>query len=261
VKAILLAAGYATRLYPLTETVAKPLLPVGGERMIDRLVRKLDEVPGLESVHVVTNAKFAPAFAEWAGSAPTAKPVHVHDDGTTSNDDRLGAIGDIQLVVDRAGLAGDDLLVVAGDNLFDDGLREYVEWWHGKRPASAVAVHDVGDHELATQYAVVGLDDDDRIVTFVEKPPEPPSTLAATATYLYDREHVPLVRTYLDEGNTPDAPGNFLAWLHSREAVYGYRFTGEWMDIGDHAQLLEADNSLRRRAGLDERPEYRLDTE
>jgi glucose-1-phosphate thymidylyltransferase len=256
VKAILLCAGYATRLYPLTEQVPKMLLPVGGRPVLDWLWERLQEVPDLETTHLVTNARFAPAFREWADR----RGVEVHDDGTTSNDDRLGAIGDIQLVIDRAGLVGSDLLVAAGDNLFDFSLRDFVEWWRAKDGGSALAVYDVEERELARQYGIVELDGDERAVSMIEKPEEPPSTLAATATYLYHRDHVELVRSYLDDGNTPDAPGNFLVWLHSRAPVYGYRFSGEWIDIGDREQLREADNRLRRRLGLPERAAYSLDT-
>ena len=256
-KALLLCAGYATRLYPLTERVPKMLLPVGGRPVLDWLWERVREVPGLEETHLVTNARFADAFREWAAG----RGVEVHDDGTTSNEDRRGAIGDIQLVIERAELQGSDLLVAAADNLFDFSLRDYVEWWRGKEGGSAVTVYDVHDPELVKQYAVVALDADDRVVSFVEKPAEPASTLAATATYLYHRDHVGLVRRYLDEGNTPDAPGNFLAWLHRREPVYAYRIRGEWLDIGDREQLLEADNRMRRRVGLPERAAYSLDTE
>ena len=255
-KAILLCAGYATRLYPLTEHLPKMLLPVGGRPVLDWLWDRVREIPELEETHLVTNARFAGALRDWA--APHG--IEVHDDGTTSNDDRLGAIGDIQLVIDRAALAGSDLLVAAGDNLFDFSLAEYVAWWHGK-DGSAIAAYDVGDPELVKQYGVVELAEDERVVSLVEKPADPSSTLAATATYIYARDHVPLVRTYLDEGNTPDAPGNFTTWLYRREPLYGYRFGGEWLDIGDRDQLLEADNRLRARAGLPTRAEYVLDTD
>lgn len=251
--ALVLAAGYATRLRPLTEHFPKPLLPVGGRPMADHILERIREVDGLGSVHLVTNARFADHFAAWAGE----RDVEVHDDGTTSDDDKLGAIGDIQFVIDRAGL-DDDLLIVAGDNLFDYSLADYVSWWRGKG-GSAVALYDCGALELATKYGVVALDEDERIVSFVEKPPEPTSTLAATAAYIYGREHVPLVRRYLDEGESPDAPGSFLAWLHTRAPVYGYRFEGEWADVGGPDELLAADNRLRRRAGLPERAEYALD--
>lgn len=253
--ALILAAGYATRLYPLTESRPKMLLPVGGRPMLDYLWERIAEVPGLEETHLVTNSRFAPALARWA----EPYGVVVHDDRTTSNDDRLGAIGDIAFAIEQAGLERGDLLVVAGDNLFEFSLADFAAWWGGKGDGSAVGVYDVGDRELARKYGIVALDEDDRIVSLVEKPADPPSTLAATATYLYHRDHVPLVRDYLAEGNTPDAPGNFVAWLHTRASVYGYRFEGDWVDIGGHEELLAADNRLRERAGLPARSEYALD--
>lgn len=255
-KAIVLAAGYATRLYPLTLTVAKPLLPVGGRPMVDHLLDRIRELDDVDAVHVVTNGKFAASFETWAAGHGG---VVVHDDGTTTEDDRLGAIGDIAFVVERAGLAGDDLLVVAGDNLFDFSLADYVGWWRGKGEASAVALHDVADLVLARRYGIVALGADERIESFEEKPAEPRSTLAATATYLFHRAHVPLLRTYLGEGRSPDQPGRFVAWLAEREPVYGYRFEGDWRDIGDAEQLLDADNRLRALAGLPERAAYALD--
>ena len=244
-KALILAAGYATRLRPLTDTIAKPLLPVGGRPMVDWILDRIGETSA-DEVHLVTNARFAPDFERWA----QAKDVRVHNDGTTSNDDRLGAIGDIHFV----GL-DDDLLAIASDNLFDYSLADYEAYWREKG-GSAVAVHDVGDFELAKKYGIVDVDENNRITNFVEKPEQPPTTLSATATYLYRRDHAALIPTYLEEGNPPDQPGNYVAWLHKREPVFAYRFDGEWYDIGDHAQLLEADNRMRRRVGLPERAEY-----
>ena len=252
-EALILAAGYATRLRPLTDDVPKQLLPVGGRPMVDWILDKIREA-GIDEVHLAANARFAPLFETWADG----KNVRVHDDGTTSNDDRLGAIGDIRFVQERAAI-DDDLLVVAGDNLFDYSLADYVAYWRGKDGASALAVHDVGSRDLARKYGVVDVDADDRVVAFVEKPEHPPSTLAATATYLYARAHARLVSTYLDEGNPHDQPGNYVAWLHTREPVYAYRFAGGWYDIGDPAQLLAADNRMRARAGLPARDTYSLD--
>jgi glucose-1-phosphate thymidylyltransferase len=248
VKALILAAGYATRLRPLTDSIPKQLLPVGGRPMVDWIVDKIAET-SVDEIHLVTNARFAADFDRWARD----KDVRIHNDGTASNDDRLGAIGDIQFV----GL-DDDLLVIAGDNLFDYSLADYEAYWRAKA-GSAIAVLDVRDPELAKKYGIVDLDEDDRIIDFVEKPEHPPTTLCATATYLYDRDHARLVSTYLADGNPPDQPGNFVAWLHKREPVYAYRFDGSWYDIGDRRQLLEADNRLRRERGLPERAEYSLD--
>ena len=247
-KALILAAGYATRLRPLTDSIPKQLLPVGGRPMVDWILDKIRETSA-DEVHLVTNARFAADFERWA----QGKDVRVHNDGTRSNDDRLGAIGDIQFV----GL-DDDALVVAGDNLFEYSLADYEAYWRAK-DGSCVAVLDVGDPELAKKYGIVDVDADDRIVSFVEKPENPPTTLCATATYLYNREHVRQVPTYLAEGNPPDQPGNYVAWLHKRAPVYAYRFQGDWYDIGDRDQLLEADNRMRRRSGLPERAEYSPD--
>jgi glucose-1-phosphate thymidylyltransferase len=252
VKALILAAGYATRLRPLTDSVPKQLLPLGGRPMVDWILDKLREAE-IDDVHLVTNGRFAGDFAQWAKDAG----VVVHNDGTDTNETRLGAIGDIRFVQAHADL-DDDLLVIAGDNLFDYSLRDYVDFWNKRPGSSAVALYDVGDVELAKQYGIVTLDEDDRIVDFVEKPADPPTTLCATATYLYSRDHARLVDAYLEGGNPPDQPGHFVAWLHVREPVYGYRASGGWYDIGDAGQLLEADNRLRTRAGLPLRDSYSL---
>lgn len=255
-KCVILAAGYATRLRPLTDEVPKHLLPVGERPMLDWVLDRVREVQDVEGVYLVTNGRFAPAFERWA----EANEVAVYDDGTTSNDDRLGAVGDLQLAIEEAGLENDELVVLAGDNLFDFSLPRFVEWWRSKpQPASAVPLHDVGDLELARQYGIADVDADDRIVQFVEKPSDPSSTLASTLIYLVPSEHVRLVATYLDQGMSPDNAGSFLGWLSAREPVYGYRFEGTWYDIGDRVQLLEADNRLRRLAGLPERESYSRD--
>jgi glucose-1-phosphate thymidylyltransferase len=229
------------------------LLPLAGRPMLDYLLDKIREVAEIDELHLVTNARFAGAFRDWAPD-----DVTVHDDGTTSNEDRLGAIGDIAFTVDRAGLEGEDLLVVAGDNLIGYSVPNYVAFWRGKE-GSAIALYECPDPELIKQYGVVELDEDDRVLSFEEKPERPVSNLAATAAYLYRAEDVSLLGQYLAEGNSPDAPGNYVAWLYTHAPVYGYRFSGDWLDIGDHTQLLEADNRMRERAGLPPRAEYALD--
>jgi len=251
VKALILAAGYATRLRPLTDSIPKMLLPLAERPLLDYLVDRLREVE-LTRIQLVTNARFAEAFRDWA-----PEDVTVLDDGTTSNEDRLGAIGDIAFALERGGLTGSDLLIVAGDNLIGYSLAGLVDFWRAKG-GSALAVREVADRELMTQYGVAELDADDRVIGLEEKPAEPKSNLAATASYVYRADHLALLPRYLEEGNPPDAPGNFTAWLHTREPVYGYRVSGEWHDIGDLGQLLEADNLLRERAGLPTRSEYSL---
>jgi glucose-1-phosphate thymidylyltransferase len=251
-KAVILAAGYATRLYPLTESVPKQLLPIAGVPIVDRILAKVRETSA-DEIHLVTNARFAAEFRSWA----EGKDVQVHDDGTTSNDDRLGAVGDIRFVQEHADL-DDELFVVAGDNLFDYSMSEYERFWRTK-DGSAIAVYDVGDLALASQYGIVSVDDDDRVTECVEKPANPSSTLAATAAYLYTREHAALVDGYLRDGNPADAPGSFVVWLCERAPVYAWRFGGDWYDIGDRGELLRADNRMRRREGLPERDAYAPD--
>ncbi len=251
-QALILAAGYATRLRPLTDSIPKMLLPLAERPMLDYLIDRLHEVEELDEIHLVTNARFAQAFEDWA-----PEDVVVHDDGTTSNEDRLGAIGDIAFAVERGGLEGEDLLIVAGDNLIGYSLAAFVAFWRTK-DGSAIAVRELDDRELLKQYGVVELDAADRVIGLEEKPAEPKSDLAATASYVYRGEHLALLPRYLEEGNPPDAPGNFMVWLHTREPVYGYRAEGEWHDIGDLGQLVAADNLLRERAGMPTRSEYSL---
>lgn len=255
-KCVILAAGYATRLRPLTDDLPKHLLPIGDRPMLEWVLDRVREVEDVDAIHLVTNHRFAPAFERWA----EPHGAFVHDDGTTSNEDRLGAVGDLNLVIETAGLRDDELLVLAGDNLFELSLPRFAEWWRAKaQPASAVPLHDVGELELATHYGIAALDGEERIVQFVEKPSDPPSTLASTLIYLLPPEHVRLVRTYLEEGQSPDNAGSFLGWLAQRERVYGYRFEGSWYDIGNREQLREADNRMRRLADLPERESYNLD--
>ena len=254
-KCVLLAAGYGTRLRPLTDDRPKQLLPLGGRPMLDWVLDRIREVDEIDGVDLVTNSRFVPDFERWA----VERQVVVHDDGTTSNDDRLGAVGDLRLVIERAGLAGEDLLV-QGDDLFEFSVPEYVSWWRSKpQPASAAPLYDLGDLELATHYGIASVDEADRIVRVIEKPSDPASTLAATLTYLLPAGHGELVERYLKEGQNPDNAGSFLAWLAQGERVYGYRISGHWYDIGNHAQLLDADNWLRGVVGLPERESYSLD--
>jgi glucose-1-phosphate thymidylyltransferase len=234
-EALILAAGYATRLGELTQHRPKPLLPVGSRPMIDYIFRQLADMPEVSRVNVVTNEKFAAQFNDWAASHGSTMAISIVNDGTTSDADKLGAVGDIRLVIDRNQI-DDDLLVVAGDNLFDFRLQKFVDFFqaHG----SSVGLYDTGDLEIMKQYAVVELDEfSHRITDFVEKPSEPRSTLAATCIYLWRREHLPLVERY--EGNL-DAPGHYVQWLTKQVGVYGFCIPGEWRDIGTPEQYAEA---------------------
>jgi glucose-1-phosphate thymidylyltransferase len=236
-KCLLLGAGYATRLYPLTKNQPKPLLPVGGKPMMEWILEKVLAVKEVDAVHIVSNHKFVDNYRVWLAGLqarrPVKVPVTVHDDGSTSNDDRLGAIGDIRFVIDQARIK-DDLLVVAGDNLFYAPLGGIVKAFQ-KQGSSVVGLKDLAGAttELISQYSVVELSPEGRITRFEEKPPIPKGTLISIAIYLYAKKHVPLVQRYIDEGNKPDQPGYFVQWLHRQVPVYGHVLEGTWFDIGD----------------------------
>jgi glucose-1-phosphate thymidylyltransferase len=235
VKLLVIAAGYATRLYPLTLDRPKALLPVGGAPMLDRVLASLAGV-GADVTYVVTNAKFAPHFREWAAGRAD---VVVVDDGTTSDDDKLGAIGDIAFVLERAAI-DDDLVVVAGDNLFSSDLAEFGDFCREKN-APVLAVYDVGDLSQMSKYNAIEIDEQGRITYFEEKPAEPTSTLTGIALYFYPRHVLPLIRQYVEDGNNPDQPGRLVQWLHPRVDVFAWRVPGEWFDIGSEETLREAD--------------------
>ncbi|MDQ3122885.1 MAG: nucleotidyltransferase family protein [Actinomycetota bacterium] len=234
-KALVLAAGYATRLYPLTLDRPKALLEVGGRPMLDHVLERLEEM-GVDETIVVTNAKFTPHFEEWA----TGKQrVRIVNDGTTSNDDRLGAIGDTGFVLDQTGL-DDDLVVVAGDNLFGEDVSGFAAYGQ-EVDAPVLAVHDVGDLSLMSEYNQIEIDEQGRITFFEEKPENARSTLAGVALYFYPRHTLPLIRQYLAEDNNPDQPGRLIEWLYPRTSVYTWRLPGQWYDIGSAETLQEAD--------------------
>ena len=235
-KALILAGGYATRLYPLTRDRPKHLLEVDGRPLLELLLERLP-LGELDAVYVVTNAKFADRFREWAESYPT--DVIVLDDGTTSDEDRLGAIGDLQLVIESEGI-DDDLIVAAGDSIFTERLDDFARFGR-ERDAAAIAVYDVGDLEAMKQLSSIGVDADSRLVTFEEKPEQPESTLAGIALYFYPRAILPLVGEYLAEGNNPDQPGRLIGWLYERTPVYAWRVPGRWFDIGTPETLAEAE--------------------
>jgi glucose-1-phosphate thymidylyltransferase len=235
VRTVVLAAGYATRLYPLTLDRPKALLEVGGKPMLDHVLASLLPM-GVEGSIVVTNARFAHQFEEWAHGKDD---VTIVNDGTTSNDDRLGAIGDIGFVLDRLGL-DEELVVVAGDNLFEGDLSGFAAYGREVR-APVIAVHDVGDLARMGEYNQIEVDSDGRVVFFEEKPEEARTTLAGVALYYYPRETLTLIRQYLEEGQNPDQPGRLVQWLYPRTAVYTWRLPGAWYDIGSAETLQEAD--------------------
>lgn len=239
-RALILAAGYATRLREVARDRPKPLLPIVGKPMIDHLLDKLERISEIESATVVTNARFAPLFQDWAEAQQRRWPIAVLDDGTDSDANKRGAIGDILFAIEQDTISS-DLFVGAGDNLFDFDLQPFFATFRER--GSTVGLYDVGRLDVMPQYSEVRLDADQRIVSLVEKPAAPTSTFMATALYAYRAEHLPLFREYKDAGGNMDSPGFFPAWLHRRVPLFGYVFRGQWFDVGTPERYREANEA------------------
>jgi len=240
-KAVILAAGYATRLYPFTLDRPKALLDVGGRPMVEHLLQRLEGVAGLDGIYLVTNSKFADTFRDWA-TGWAGSEVWIVDDGTADEETKLGAIGDLELTI-RESAIDDDLIVLAGDNLFSESLAPFAEFASEKN-APALGIYDVGDLDAIRRYNAIELDEDDRLTFFEEKPANPRSTLTGIALYFYPRHSLGLVGEYLETGNNPDQPGRLVQWLYPRVPVYAWRVPGRWYDIGSAETLAEADRAF-----------------
>lgn len=228
-KALILAAGYATRLYPLTLNKAKPLLPVGGKPIIDYIISGLENIPEIDGIYVVTNDRFYRDFRRWQKENNFSKEIIVVNDGTKSDDDKLGAIGDINKIINEMAVT-DDLVVVAGDNLFQFELRDFVDFF--KEKGLSIACYQHPRRSELGNYGVVELDNEGVVVDFKEKPPQPRSNLAAVCLYGFPAGKLGLFKKYIDEGNNCDAPGFYLQWLFGKEKVHAFTFSAPWHDIG-----------------------------
>lgn len=233
--AIILAAGYATRLYPLTRDFPKPLLEVAGRSILDRIVDNVRRVAEVQRLVVVTNARFATHFERWRDGRFADAPgprVDIVNDGSTSNANRIGALADLHLAVEEADVDG-DALVLAGDNLFDFELADFVAFFRDAG-CDSITAHELSDVEQLRRTGVAELADDGRVLHFAEKPPEPRSTWAVPPFYAYTRrtlrERLP---AFLAHGGEGDAPGSFIPWLIERAPVYAFRFEGARHDIGN----------------------------
>ena len=229
VTAILLSAGYATRLYPLTKDQPKALLPLGTGVILDEVIRSLDEVKDLRKRILVTNSRFAGLFQQW--QKRRGSDVQVLDDGTSTAETRLGAIRDLELAR-RETDPGDDLLVLGTDNLFRWSLRDFVSAAQSHHPSPSVALWNAPSKASATEFGVAVRDRTSRITAFVEKSPTPPSTEVAMAIYYFPAAMCGRIQAFIDGGGNTDAPGYFLEWLVRRGAVFGVLMPGAWYDIG-----------------------------
>lgn len=235
--AIILAAGYAIRLHPLTENTPKPLLKVANKPIIEHIIKKLEQITQLNKIFVITNSKFEKHFQDWLKTFTGEKPIEILNDNTMSNEDRLGAIGDIYFTINKKKL-DDDLIVVAGDNLFDVSLTDVFNFFK-KRKSNVIVLYDVKDYSLAKHYGIVEVENE-LVVNFYEKPALPKSTLASTGIYLFPKKTIELIKKYIAQGNNPDKTGSFIEWLHKRDKVYAFVTGKKWYDIGSIEQLEKA---------------------
>jgi len=245
VTAILLSAGYATRLYPLTQEKPKALLPLADGVILDAILRSLDTVRELRQRILVTNHRFADQFRQWQRAR--GLDLHILDDHTESAETRLGAIRDLALAR-KAANPQDDLLVIGTDNLFHWPLSEFVTSAQRNRPAPSIALWQTPSKESATPFGVVRRDPTGRITAFVEKSPQPPSREVALCVYYFPAAMGAMIQEFLDAGGNADAPGYFIEWLVGRGTVFGVMMPGSWYDIGTRESYDEVLREWRRRA-------------
>lgn len=249
-KAIVLAAGYATRLYPLTKDFPKSLLPVAEKPILEYTLEKIDEYCEIDNVYIVTNAKFYKVFKNWLENYRVkfgqTRSIEILNDGTESNDDRLGTIGDIHFAIETKAIH-EDLLVLCSDKMFEFSLVGFVEYFKTTQ-APVNTAFDTGDVEaIRNRHGCLVLDAENRILEFQEKPAQPKSTIESVAFYIYPRETIPLISRYLEEGNNPDAPGYLAQWMAKSTSMYAWLFTEGCHDVGTLDTYYAVDKLYKKR--------------
>jgi len=237
-KCVILAAGYATRLYPLTENLPKSLLVVAGKTILEHILTKVEEVPEVDEVLLVSNAKFARQFTDFLSEYKGKKTITIIDDGTWDNEHRLGAIADLALAIER-GKIDDHVMVLAGDNLFDFSLEDFTSFFHNVQ-ADCITTHYEESLEALQKTGVAELSPKSQVISFEEKPIKPRSNNAVPPFYIYNKETIRLIQEFLNTGLSIDAPGQFVAWLVKKKLVYAYQLKGKRFDIGSLASYEEA---------------------
>jgi glucose-1-phosphate thymidylyltransferase len=231
-KVLILAAGYATRLYPRTRNFPKPLLKVNRKPIIQYLIEKLDKVDGISEVIVVTNSRFYRNFAQWKKKIKSRNPIVIVNDLTKTPQERLGAVGDMDLVF-RKNDFEDDFLVLGGDNFFQEPLGAFVKASLKNSPSITLGVRDIGNKLEASHFGVVSLGRNNLVTNFQEKPKKPGTSLIAMCLYYFPKQSLGLIREYLKgPKNSCDAAGSYIRWLTKRSRVYSFGFKNFWFDIG-----------------------------
>ena len=246
-KALVLAAGYGTRLKPLTDTTAKPLIPIAGKPIIEYLLLRILSLPAIDSIYIVTNAKFFQDFVSWKKSfdrerAKTYPPIHLLNDGTTSNKTRLGAIRDMALAI-KTFRINDNLMVSAADDIFTFDFQNLVDTFeeHGE---TIITLHQTNNMEILRNSGNAEIDSEGRVLHLIEKPSDPKTNLIAPCLYILSRSTLPFINHYLKTDNNPDAPGYFLSWLVRETRVLSYVFEESFYAVGNLTTYKEVQNIL-----------------
>ncbi|MBR1536279.1 MAG: nucleotidyltransferase family protein [Treponema sp.] len=243
-KSVILAAGYATRLYPLTENFPKPLLKVGSASILDRLINDIDSFPEINEHIIISNHKFIDQFNNWKNSRSFQKRIMVIDDGSTENENRLGAVKDILFAIEKCSI-DEEILVLAGDNLLDFSLKDFVAYQKNKKTA-CIMRHFEGEKAKLQKTGVAIIDEAERVIKMQEKPREPESNWAIPPFYIYTKEDLPYIKkacTPQSDGSLicgTDAPGDFISWFCSKRPVHAWLMPGKRHDIGDLKSFEEA---------------------
>jgi len=243
-RVLILAAGYGTRLKELADDTPKSLLEVSGKPLVNHILDRIKHLNALNEVILVTNNKFAGHFEKWAVQTPFAHPIRVVNDRTNSPEDRLGSIGDIDYVLQKESTQ-DDLLVVGGDNLFDFNVNQYIISAQAQTDAVTIGLYDIGSLEEAKLFGVAEMDEQNRVISFEEKPSQPKSTLIAMCFYYFPKATLGYISDYLKEVCTADRAGDYIRWLQENFVVFGFKFSGKWYDIGSIESYHEAQENFR----------------
>ena len=244
-KAIVLCAGYATRLGKLTENTPKPLLKVQNKALIDLLIENLEDIDDVNEIVIVSNAKFYNHFLEWAKEAKSSKKITVLNDGSTNNDNRLGAIGDIKFALTKRNIK-EDIMVLAGDNWFDFKLKNFYDEYKSNGNCNMILGSKTKDLSILCSHGVAILDENHRVISMEEKPQNPKGNFAVGPFYIYNKDAVKLIDEYLKSGNSKDAPGNLPSWLCQKTDVYAWDVSpAHRIDIGTVEVYENIDNIIR----------------
>jgi len=240
-KALILAAGYATRLYPITNHKPKTLLTIKGKPIIEYIIAKIEHLKEINQILIITNHRYIKEFEHWLQNYPSTLPIKIIDDGSMNGDDKRGSVGDIAFAIKQEKIE-EDLLVVGGDNMFTFNLDKFMETARNSRPHSVVGTYNLNGKFQLNKFGVVKLDDKNRIVDFQEKPSvHTGSSLVAMCLYFFPSEKLPMIHEYLSQQNNPDQSGHYISWLTRQDTVYNHTFNeGSWLDIGDIDSYTEA---------------------